>query len=81
MEKNDTKLYLVHNQSFQNTGAKPLLPQKELGVTDYSKRVRSKYLLNYYNKIGKDRREASRSKLFFFISFTLTNLSLEIIII
>jgi len=69
LKKKDIKLYLVHNQSFQNTGAKPLLPQKELGVTDYSKRVRSKYLLNYYNKIGKDRREASRSKLFLLYLF------------
>lgn len=33
----------------------------DLGVTEYSKRVRSKYLLNYYSKIDKQKREASRS--------------------
>ena len=33
----------------------------EINQTNYSKRMRSKYLLNYYSKVGKEKRETNRS--------------------
>ncbi|CAI2360578.1 unnamed protein product [Moneuplotes crassus] len=45
----------VHNQSFQVQPVKKLLPQKELGMADYSKRVKSKYLVNYRRMVKNDK--------------------------
>ena len=46
-----------HSNSFW----KQLSTNSELWVTNYSKRVKSKYLLNYYSKVSKEKRQSSKS--------------------
>lgn len=53
--------HINNNNGHSSSFWKQMSTNSDFWATDYSKRVKSKYLLNYYSKINKEKRQANKS--------------------